>query len=95
MSEPKRNEVQVFFAWLLIVAGALIGGLSGLCTAVGLVVSVIGAGSSVREAASIAGLVVAVGFIPIVVGLGLFIAGRALLKSAGPPKPAMRVDEAP
>ena len=87
MSEPKRNEVQAFFGLLLMVAGGLIGGLSGLCTALGLIFSVISMVENVRDGASAVGVVLAFGVIPIVVGVGLFVAGRALAKAATPPKP--------
>jgi hypothetical protein len=80
-----------FFGGLLITVGALIGGLSGLCTAVGLAFSLTG------KDMGMAPVVLIVGGPPIAIGVGLFFGGRALWRrgAAPPPKTLEVFDEPP
>ena len=68
------------FGGVLLAAGILIGGASGLCT---LVFLGIGLSEGINEYTfSMLPLVLVVGGIPLVIGIGLFFGGRALLRSA-------------
>ncbi|MBI1199432.1 MAG: hypothetical protein GC203_16345 [Phenylobacterium sp.] len=88
MTDPgSRNghAVQRFFGVLLVAAGALIGGLSGLCTLFGVGAGLLEMLAHPGDGLSFIGIALAVGAIPIIVGVGLFIAGRGLVRGAGPP----------
>jgi hypothetical protein len=87
MADSSRDgrPVQAFFGGALMVVGGLIGGLSGLCTAIFLIGGLFGGGMS--DYGAVVGLALTVGFLPILIGVGLFIAGRALYRSAQPPRP--------
>jgi hypothetical protein len=65
---------------LMLAAGILIAGASGLCS---LVIIVMGIGSINEPGELMSGLlmVTLVGGIPFLLGLGLFIGGRALIRS--------------
>lgn len=68
--------MRTLFGGILLAAGILIGGASGLCTVVFFVMTVAHGGG-------FGGLPVMlfVGGIPFAIGLGLFFAGRALIRS--------------
>jgi hypothetical protein len=63
------------FGALLMAAGALIAGLSGLCSTVFLLSTFTGQGSDLVDAI---GAVLALGAVPVALGLGLFFLGRGL-----------------
>jgi hypothetical protein len=85
MNDVNRDgrPVQAFIGGALMVIGGLIGGLSGLCTAMVMFSGLFG--GSLRDYASLAALALAAGFFPILIGVGLFIGGRVLYKDAQPP----------
>jgi hypothetical protein len=85
MTEPRPSPVQQFFGGALMVMGALMAGLCGLCTAAFLVVSFTSPGNG-----SLALLALPIGGIPTAIGVGLFIAGRGLRA----PPPRARADPA-
>jgi hypothetical protein len=65
---------------ILLAAGILIGGASGLCT---LVFLVMGLSEGINQyTLSMLPAVLVVGGIPLAAGIGLFFGGRALLESA-------------
>lgn len=66
------------FGGLLLAAGVLIAGASGLCVLIFFGEETTGGGYF----ATLAGVLI-VGGIPFGIGTGLFLAGRALLRSAG------------
>jgi hypothetical protein len=68
------------FGGLLLAAGILIGGASGLCSLVFIVMGLSeGAGGF---GLGILPMVLMIGGIPFAIGVGLFFGGRALLRSA-------------
>lgn len=71
------------FGGLLMAAGILIAGLSGLCTllVVGGSLADTGSGGEVMSMVMAAGIF---GGVPFVMGLGLFFAGRILIRSGRP-----------
>ena len=71
-----------FFGGLLMAFGVMIGGLSGLCTVVGLAFSLGSPGD-----VSMLPLVALFGAPPIAVGIGLFFLGRYLWRQGVPPAP--------
>lgn len=89
------RPVQRFFGVLLVAAGALIGGLSGLCTVFGVGVGAVEMFAHPGDGLSFIATALAVGAIPIIVGVGLFIAGRALVRGARPPGEPARLEDAP
>jgi len=72
-----NRGVALFFGWLLIVMGALIGSLSGLCIA-----------AFASGGGGMAGVAWAIGGLPLFAGFGLFIGGVAILVTL--PKPQAR-----
>ena len=62
------------FGGILLAAGILIAGASGLCSVWGII-------STIKEPGMIP-LVLVVGGIPFAIGVGLIFAGRALLRSS-------------
>jgi hypothetical protein len=74
------NPVARFFGVLLIVAGVLVMGLCGLCSAGVLIASLASPGEEFSGLAMIP-VVGIVGGVPIALGAGMFILGRQL---AGP-----------
>lgn len=67
------------FGGLLMAAGILIAGLSGLCTLL-----VVGGSLADTTSGEMGSMVMAVGIfggIPFLIGLGLFLAGRSLIRS--------------
>ena len=63
--EAADRRVALFFGWLMIVAGVLIGGVSGLC----ILVFTNGGGGE------LAGVAWAIGGVPLVFGLVMFVCG--------------------
>jgi len=85
MAEPSaRDPVVTFFGVALLSVGVLMATLCGLCTGIGLVVSV----ASGKEGPSIAAMVLIVGGIPFGIGLLLAWVGRAMLRQGMPPPAA-------
>jgi len=76
------------FGGLLLAAGILIAGASGLCSLVFLGMGVSEPGGFL----SLLPMVAMIGGVPFVLGLGLLFAGRALLRSAREPKPEALAD---
>ncbi|MBW8813246.1 MAG: hypothetical protein JF588_07445 [Caulobacterales bacterium] len=88
MTDLRPSPVQRFFAGLLMVVGALMAGLCGLCTAVFLVDSVVGGGGGeLGGGAGLAVMALFIGGIPTAIGVGLFVAGRSLARPARPVPP--------
>jgi hypothetical protein len=85
--EPEASAVRRFFGAALMAAGVLIGGLSGLCSALFLIVLV---GSAPREVIGALGLVAVVGGPPMLVGGLMFWGGRRLRN----PHPRIKPDDA-
>ena len=84
MSNP--DPVRRFFEAVLMAGGALIAGLSGLCT---LGFTIFGLADVFRypgEALSILLLVAMVGGIPTLIGVGLFWWGRTLRRAESRPR---------
>jgi hypothetical protein len=84
MSTPDQDSVRTFFGVALVAIGALMTVLSGLCTGVFLLSSLLQ-----PSGMQIAILALPIGGIPLAVGLLLFWWGRRLLKSrpaAEPPR---------
>jgi len=71
-----------FWAAMLMAAGILIAGLSGLCSGFLLVAGLFQGPGGGADALSGAGIVLIVGGIPFLFGLGLFFWGRSLARSA-------------
>jgi hypothetical protein len=71
--------VKRFFGGLLMAIGILIGGLSGLCTAMFL-----NLGGGPNDGGML-GLVLILGVPPIVLGVAMFFGGLAVWRSARPP----------
>ena len=69
------------FGGLLLAAGILIGGASGLCTLVFLGTGLTDGGGD-EFFLGILPLILLIGGIPIAIGIGLFFGGRALLRLA-------------
>lgn len=83
------------FGGLLMAAGILIAGLSGLCTLTVAGASLFDGGSGSGEVLS---MIVAAGIfggVPFLIGLGLFFAGRALIRSAREPEPFRQAPSPP
>ena len=70
-----------FWGAMLMAAGILIAGLSGLCSGILIVSGLMGGEASGPDALSSLMIVLVVGGIPFAIGLGLFFAGRALARS--------------
>jgi drug/metabolite transporter (DMT)-like permease len=71
VNEDARRLLTEFFGGLLVVVGAMIAILSGLCTAAGMVFD--------------PRMAIAVGFLPIVFGALLWVGGLAIMRAAKPP----------
>lgn len=70
-----------FWGAMLMAAGILIAGLSGLCSGILIISGLIGGEASGPDALGSLMIVLIVGGIPFAIGLGLFFAGRALARS--------------
>jgi hypothetical protein len=71
MNQDARRLLTEFFGGLLVVIGAMLAVLSGLCTALGVTFD--------------PGTAIAVGALPIILGIALWLGGRAIMKGAKPP----------
>ena len=92
-----------FFGGILFGCGILIAGLSGLCSGLLLITSVLGG----EDATMVVPMTLLFGGIPFAVGIGLFFLGRSVMRSAahepsapaagpaGPIVPATPVNPAP
>lgn len=70
------------FGGILIAAGILIAGASGLCSLAVLFSGGFSGSGSAGEFASMLGLVALFGGPPLVIGVGIAFGGRALIRSA-------------
>lgn len=70
------------FGGILLAAGILIAGLSGLCTVLIVGSELMNPSSGPENFTGDIGSDLVIGGVPFVIGLGLLFAGRALLKSA-------------
>jgi hypothetical protein len=94
MSERGGKPVQAFFGFLLVTIGLLMATLCGLCTGV-FVISGLASNGGEYGGLGLVATALVIGGLPTLLGVGLFFAGRRLLRGAEPPKPIVRLDDAP
>jgi hypothetical protein len=88
-ANPDGNPAGRFFGVLMMVAGVLIAGLSGLCTTVFGVAMTSEAGHNPREVGGLVVVMAIFGGIPFGFGVLAFFIGRFLYRSGRRPKPPL------
>jgi hypothetical protein len=95
MSDPGpsgSSAVALFFGWMLIVVGGLIGGLCGLCTLVFIGAGVFSSATTGADASLDVILALVIGGLPTAIGAGIVFAGITVVRGtraprATPPEP--------
>lgn len=97
-SPPPAYPARRFFGLLLMTAGGLIAGLSGLCSAAVLVTVLVplavsggggGAGGALAGFFGLLGMILVFGGVPFAIGAGLFLLGRNLARAKEPAPPSV------
>jgi hypothetical protein len=90
MSDPGASggsAVALFFGWMLIVVGGLIGGLCGLCTVVFIGAGMVSTATTGSDASIDIVLALLVGGLPTALGAGIVFAGVTIIRGARAPRP--------
>jgi hypothetical protein len=88
MSDPEPSggsAVALFFGWMLIVVGGLIGGLCGLCTLVFIGAGMVSTATTGSDASVDVILALVIGGLPTAVGAGIVFAGITIIRGARAP----------